>query len=112
MPAELGYFTLKVKDVAKAQRFYGALFGWECETGPHGAHIKNTKLPLGFALGGPVDVSFAYFRVDDIDGALKRVAELGGTVRERNDSPSGLNAVCTDDQDTVFSLWQPAPGFG
>jgi predicted enzyme related to lactoylglutathione lyase len=112
MPVELGYFTLKMRDIAKAQRFYGALFGWEFETGPHGAHIRNTKLPLGFALGGPVDISFAYFRVEDIEAALKSVATLGGAVRERNDSPSGLNAVCTDDQDTVFSLWQPAPGFG
>jgi predicted enzyme related to lactoylglutathione lyase len=111
MPVELGYLTLKVADVGRARTFYGALFGWEFEGGAGGAHVKNTKLPLGLAQGGPVSISFAYFKVADIDATMARVRELGGTARDRAESPSGLSAVCTDDQGTEFSLWQPAPGF-
>jgi predicted enzyme related to lactoylglutathione lyase len=111
MPAELGYFTLNVKDIARAQRFYGALFGWEFEGGPKGAHVRNTKLPIGLAPGGPASLPFVYFRVQDINAAATHVAELGGTVRERTENPSGLTAVCADDQGTEFSIWQPAPGF-
>jgi predicted enzyme related to lactoylglutathione lyase len=111
MPVELGYFTLKVRDVARAQRFYGAAFGWEFDSGPQGAHVKNTKLPLGIAPGGPASVSFVYFKVQDLEAATARISELGGTARDRSESPSGLMAICTDDQGTEFSLWQPAPGF-
>ena len=108
MPNELGYFTLPVKDLARAKRFYGALFGWEIE---EGGHVANTKFPLGLSASGPAEFPNAYFRVDDIDAAADRVCQLGGSVRERNTYPSGPNAVCVDPDGTVFSLWQPAPGY-
>ncbi len=109
MPVELGYFTLKVKDVARAKAFYGALFGWQFEDG--GGHVVNTKFPLGIAPGGPVDTSFAYFRVDDLEATLARLPALGGSVLQRATYPSGPNATCSDDQGTAVVLWQPAPGF-
>ena len=109
MPIELGYFTLSVKDLARARAFYAALFGWEIEAN---GHVANTRLPLGLSAGGASDVSgMAYFRTDDIETLLQRLADLGGAVIERGHPPSGMNAKCRDDQGTVFSLWQPAPGF-
>jgi predicted enzyme related to lactoylglutathione lyase len=62
--------------------------------------------------GGPASIPFAYFRVPDIDAAMKQTAELGGAVHEQIKSPAGTMAVCADDQGTVFSLWQAAPSFG
>lgn len=108
MPVELGYFTLKVKDVGRAKAFYGALFGWEFEVN---GHVRNTKFHVGLSTGGPVDVSFAYFKVADLEGTVARLGALGGTVQHRDTNPSGPNARCADDQGTVFTLWQPAPGF-
>lgn len=110
-PVELGYVTLPIKDLARARAFYGALFGWEFEDSGGAAHIRNTKFPLGISLDGPADMSFVYFRVTDMAYATRRVSELGGTVREEKDYPSGLSAICADDQGTVFSLWQPAAGY-
>ena len=112
MPVELGYITLQVREIERAVRFYGALFDWEFDSSPKGAHVKNTKLPIGLDPTGPVNASFVYFRVPDINATVKQIVELGGAVRERVESPAGLMAVCVDDQDTAFSLWQPAPGFG
>lgn len=108
MAVELGYFTLYVKDLARAKRFYGALFGWEIE---EGGHVANTTFPLGLSPNGPAEFPNAYFRVSDIDAAAARVTQLGGEVRSRNRYPSGPNAVCADPDGTVFSLWQPAPGY-
>src|SRR5262249_45139582 len=108
----LGYVALQVKDVKRAERFYGALFGWEFDSSPKGTHVRNTRLPIGLDPTGPVDASFVYFRVEDIELAVRQIAELGGAIRHRMESPAGLMAVCVDDQDTGFSLWQPAPGFG
>jgi predicted enzyme related to lactoylglutathione lyase len=108
MPVELGYFTLPVKNLARAKAFYGALFGWEIE---EGGHVANTTFPLGLSQNGPAEVPNAYFRVDDIEAAAAHATQLGGSVRARNQYPSGLNAVCADPDGTVFSLWQPAPGY-
>jgi predicted enzyme related to lactoylglutathione lyase len=107
-PIELGYFTLHVPDIARAATFYGTLFGWQVEDG---GHVANTKFPLGIGVGGPSDISFAYFRTSDLEAVLQRLPTLGGEVLERDHPPSGLNAKCRDDQGTVFSLWQPAPGY-
>jgi predicted enzyme related to lactoylglutathione lyase len=109
MVVELGYFTLKVKDVSRGKRFYGAVFGWNFDG--EGGHVRNTKFPVGLSSGGPVDVSFAYFRVPDLEAAAARVEANGGSVQARNSPPSGPNAKCVDDQGTIFALWQPAPGF-
>jgi predicted enzyme related to lactoylglutathione lyase len=108
MPVELGYLTLPVKDMERAKRFYAALFGWEFE--PSG-HVRNTKFPLALSSRGPVELPNVFFKVSDLEQALTRLVELGGQVRERRAAESGPNAICADDQGTVFRLWQPAPGF-
>ena len=112
-PTELGYVTIPVASVPRAKIFFGALFGWEFEAdfGPESAHVANTKKPLGLSTGGPADFRTLYFEVADIKAAIAKVGELGGGAEGIKDYPSGLSAVCRDDQGTVFSLWQPAPGF-
>jgi predicted enzyme related to lactoylglutathione lyase len=113
MVIEPGYLTISVKDVGPAMAFYNALFGWsfDHEEGTQSAHVNNTNLPLGLAGHGQADVRFIYFRVEDIAAVKARLIALDGKVLEENQFPSGLNAVCADDQGTIFSLWQPAPGF-
>lgn len=112
MTIELGYLTVAVKDVKRATAFYGELFGWKFEqVGDNGAHVANTKLPLGLTRGAPSNLPNAYFRIDDIAATKARLMSLGGKVQEEQKSPSGLMAVCADDQGTIFSLWQPAAGF-
>ena len=44
-------------------------------------------------------------------GAYLARAGLKVQVLERNDYPSGGNAVCEDDQGYRFDLWKPAPGY-
>ena len=112
MPAELGYLTIPVSSVQLAKAFFGPLFGWNFqETGENAAHIDNTKLPIGLSGGGPADYSNVYFQVADIKAAVAQLLALGGRADEIQESPSGQHAICSDNQGTRFSLWQPAPGF-
>jgi predicted enzyme related to lactoylglutathione lyase len=114
MPVELGYFTIAVPDVKRGKAFYGPLFGWTFDAASESeayAHVDNTKLPLGLTVGEPADLRALYFRVDDIESAMARVREQGGSVDGPHASPSGLHAVCEDDQKTRFGLWQAAEGF-
>jgi uncharacterized glyoxalase superfamily protein PhnB len=111
---DIGYFTLLVPDVARAEAFYSSLFGWDVRQGSlaEGRHIE-TVTPPGGMMGGAAgpDITL-YFRVDDIQAAAARVRELGGEVLEINDYPSGGNAVCVDDQGLRFELFKPNPGYG
>jgi predicted enzyme related to lactoylglutathione lyase len=112
MPTELGYVTIAVASVPRAVAFFSGLFGWTCvESGPDAAHVSNTQLPLGLSKGGPTDYRGLYFRTPDLKASIETLVGLGGVAGEIVESPSGLSAVCGDDQGTVFSLWQPAPGF-
>ena len=113
MVTELGYFTIGVADVKRAAKFYGALFGWTFD-GPVGddyAHVNNTQLPFGLNKAAPADLASFYFCVADIEGMRAKVKALGGMASDTTRSPSGLGSLCTDDQGTKFSLWQPAEGY-
>ncbi|MEV0590752.1 VOC family protein [Nonomuraea cavernae] len=112
MAVQLGYYTLSVRDLDRAAAFYGALFGWEFKR-EHETylHVTNTTVPMGFTATGPSSQPNLYYHVDDIDAAVDRVRELGGTTGEVMDSKSGRGCACTDDQGTELSLWEPAPGF-
>jgi uncharacterized glyoxalase superfamily protein PhnB len=113
-PVEVGYLTFATPDTAVAARFYGALFGWQTETGDLGdeyAHIANTRLPMGMTPGPIDEPPVLYFRVADVPTAAARVRELGGEVVSETSYDSGPNAVCRDDQGREFQLWSPAPGY-
>lgn len=114
-PVELGYLTLDLPDTARGRAFYGALFAWRFEDGPAGAgyaHVHNTRLPVGLAPAeGRSPGANLYFRVADLDAALRRVEALGGKHDEPVASASGRSASCADDQGAPFQLWQPAPGY-
>ncbi|WP_336215578.1 VOC family protein [Nonomuraea sp. LPB2021202275-12-8] len=112
MAVQLGYYTLSVGDLDRAAAFYGALFGWEFKR-EHETylHVTNTAVPMGFTSGGPSSQPELYYSVDDVDAAAEQVRKLGGSTGEMLESKSGRGCTCTDDQGTVISLWQSAPGF-
>ncbi|MEU6717281.1 VOC family protein [Nonomuraea sp. NPDC046802] len=112
MAVELHYYTLSVRDLDRAAAFYGGLFGWEFKR-EHETylHVTNTAVPMGFVADGPSSQPNLYYHVTDIDAAVKRVGELGGSTGDVHDSKSGRGCSCTDDQGTVISLWEPVPGF-
>ena len=109
---DIGYFTLAVRDSARAQAFYGALLGWRFAPGsvPDGWQIEGVS-PHGGVWGGGDDpgVTLCY-RVDDVRAAVVRVRELGGTAEDPQGKPYGAIVECADDQGVRFQLWQPPPG--
>jgi predicted enzyme related to lactoylglutathione lyase len=120
MAGEPAFFELGVEDPARARAFYEALFGWRFEPGPTGKGfvIGTPTIPGGIHGGDPGAVPYLFFRVDDIDAALDRVRELGGTVVEMDvegdDEESiarfGRFKLCKDDQGSSFGLHQPPAG--
>ena len=68
-------------------------------------------MPFGFVDNPDSPSPDHYYRVDDLKAMVARVRDLGGKVVSVAKYESGGNAVCKDDQGTVFQLWQPAPGY-
>ena len=117
---EVGYYVINVPQLEPAMTFWSGLLGWEFaesreahDTPGEYAHVESSTVPFGLHGGGDTTPTWQpYIRVRDLDAAVARVRELGGTVESvEHGYDSGGGAVCFDDQGTRFELWQPAEGY-
>jgi uncharacterized protein len=110
MAGKLVHFELPTTDSARAQEFYGSLFGWQFQSfGDMDYHMAQVADDQGGAVSGMQEGKHAtiYFDVDDIDASLAQVRELGGDVQDKQPVPGmGWFAHCKDPGGTNFSLWQ------
>lgn len=108
-PGELSYVTYQTADSAAFRDFYGRVLGWTFTPGrvSDGWAIADTHPMSGAAGGSSRPSTVPMWTVSDIDAAVARVREAGGTVLdEPSRQPYGLSAECTDDQGTRFYLGQ------
>jgi uncharacterized protein len=109
MAGEPSHFELGAPDARRAKAFYGELLGWSFHT----THGENAWVETGGVRGGLHDEDepnvVVYFRVSDIDAAVRRVRELGGEATDAGPgSEGGRFTSCKDDQGVPFGLHQPA----
>ncbi len=116
LSGELAFVEFGVEDVDKAQVFYSGLFGWKFEPGPSGQGYVISLPNVGAGIHGsdPGATPYLFFRVDDIDAAVEKVLDLGGTVDdtdvegdEESIATFGRFKLCKDDQGSPFGLHQP-----
>jgi predicted enzyme related to lactoylglutathione lyase len=108
-PGELAYVTYEVPDSRAFREFYGDVLGWAFEPGrvQDGWGVVDCH-PMSGAAGGSANPNVVpMWTVADIDAAVARVREAGGTViTEPGRQPYGLSAECADDQGGRFYLGQ------
>ena len=116
MPGEPAFFEIGVEDWETGRTFYEAMFGWSFAPSPsgHGYTIGTPTLRGGIHGGDRGAAPYLFFAVDDMDAALGRVRELGGTVEamdvegdEESQTSFGRFKLCRDDQGSPFGLHQP-----
>ncbi|MGH1490974.1 MAG: VOC family protein [Acidimicrobiales bacterium] len=110
---ELFYWTLPAPDAVESKAFYAELLGWQFGDPGNagGMHVEN-RLPDGGLGGGREGVSpELFFRVGDLELAMARVRELGGTAEPAGEGDEGSHAMCVDDQGVSFGISQPAEGY-
>jgi uncharacterized protein len=121
MAGELAFFELGVEDPEKGRAFYEGLFGWRFEPGPSGEGFSiGTPNLRGGIHGGDRGASpYVFFAVEDIDAAVERVRELGGSVEDMEidggaeaQQRFGRFKLCRDDQGSSFGLHEPPRGAG
>jgi len=110
MPGAPAFFEIGVPDAARARTFYGTLFGWTFHTTSGEQAWIETPTVRGGVHDGDEDRRIElYFSVPDLDAAVARVRELGGTADDPGPAEPGFGRFtsCRDDQGTRFGLHQP-----
>ena len=81
-PGELSYITYEVTDSAAFKAFYSRVLYWTFEPGriDDGWQVEQTHPMAGVAGGSAQPVTVPMWTVEDIDAAVARVREAGGTV--------------------------------
>jgi predicted enzyme related to lactoylglutathione lyase len=103
------WMELAVPDVAAAQAFYGAVFGWDFD----GDVCLVRGLPVAGLREGSEGGWTVHFATDDCDGTAKRMVAAGGTVHtEPHEADGRRAAIVTDPAGLRIGLWQgrTAPG--
>jgi predicted enzyme related to lactoylglutathione lyase len=106
-PGELSYVTYEVGDSAAFRDFYERVLQWSFEPGriEDGWQITETHPMAGVAGGSAETTTVPMWTVADINDAVARVREAGGTViQEPTRQPYGVMAECRDDQGCRFYL--------
>jgi predicted enzyme related to lactoylglutathione lyase len=107
-PGELSYITYEVPDSAAFKAFFSRLLFWTFDAGSieDGWQVQGTHPMAGVAGGNPQRMTVVpMWTVADIDAAVAKVREAGGTIiEEPSHEPYGKRAQCTDDQGTRFYL--------
>lgn len=108
-PGELSYVTYQVADAAGFREFYGRVLGWTFDPGrvADGWQVLGSHPMAGAAGGSERPTAVPMWTVADIEVAVARVREAGGTVlAEPARQPYGISAECSDDQGARFYLGQ------
>lgn len=108
------HFEVVGRDGPALQQFYSRLFGWEFDTSNPGGYGMTDHEKTGVVIGvgatpdGSAGHVTGYVTVPDVDAALARAAELGGTVVMPKFSPGGgaTLALLADPEGHVIGLTQ------
>jgi uncharacterized protein len=111
------WFELQTRDYDASVGFYRDVFQWDAHTMSDTPEFRYTTLGKDEdALAGIMDATqflpegapaawSVYFEVEDTEGALEQIAELGGKiVRPAEDTPYGRLAQAADPTGTLFKL--------
>ena len=116
MAGQMVHLEIPAGNTAKAQEFWGGLFGWQfqaLEGSPSEYHMTRFSDTSGGAIyeaDGDKRGTRVYFDVDDINAGNARIQELGGEAGDAMPVPGmGWFSICTDNEGNEFGLWQNDP---
>ena len=109
MAGEPSFIEIGAPSGRASREFYQQLFGWTFHPmGEDNFWVQTPTIRAGVHAGDDTRVMVVYFAVDDIEQAIARVRELGGTADEPGPETEGFGrfAQCRDGQGIIFGLHQ------
>jgi len=109
---DIGYVSLFVPDVERAARFFSSVLGWQYEpgSGPQGRQVQGLNIHHGLWGGQERSTLFLCFAVDDVEAAVRRVRDAGGTAGDPVQEPYGMASACVDDDGVAFAVFELPAG--
>jgi uncharacterized protein len=114
--ANIIWFEIPADDPKRAQKFYGALFGWKINPFPGMTDYWHIDTGGGEETpdGGLMTRKHSqqpitnYINVPSVTKAMAKVKKLGGTVcKGKTAVPQmGYFAICRDTENNEFALWE------
>ncbi|HWE91141.1 MAG TPA: VOC family protein [Pseudonocardiaceae bacterium] len=106
----VGYASVWLPDIERAETFYRAVLGWSFAPGSieHGRQIEDVRPRMGMAGGVEHSSLFLAHAVPDVRAAVRRIHAAGGQADEPVQQPYGLISDCVDDQGLRFSVYEGA----
>jgi predicted enzyme related to lactoylglutathione lyase len=103
------WWEVQSKDPARAQQFFGELFGWKVDSNNPMSYgmVEAGKDGIGGGIGGAMGAARTtfYVEVKDINSMLDRVGQLGGrTVMPRTDIGMVIMAQFEDSEGNLVGL--------
>jgi predicted enzyme related to lactoylglutathione lyase len=105
---DVAYITVETPDSLVTREFYGSVLGWRTSPGrvTDGWNVEDVEPMVGIAGGQPTPRCIPMYRVDDIEAAVARVRDAGGTATDPVVQHYGITSDVTDDQGTRSYLGQ------
>ena len=110
-PGSFGWNELSTTDLAKADAFYQAVFGWGLEPQASNENASIYTVDGNVVCGahtageGEFPAWSVWFSVEDADASAAKATELGGSVvMPPNDMDFGRGAVLADPHGAVFGI--------
>jgi uncharacterized glyoxalase superfamily protein PhnB len=107
---DIGYASLWLGDAERAASFFSRVLGWRIASEDGHVRVEGQSLHMGFSSAQARSTLYLVFAVRDIAEAVRRVRDAGGETEKVTTEPWGLTCMCTDDQGSSFSVYQPADG--
>ena len=110
MASKASYLEIGTTNIESTRHFFEQLFGWSFNPmGNEGeGWFQTPSLQAGLHGNDPEPQFFVFFDVPNLEMAIARVKELGGTVEEPSTDEPGFGRFCTcrDPQSIRFGLHQ------
>ena len=118
-PASIIWFEIPADKPARAQKFYGQLFGWKINPMPGmkdywhidtGGHDASPDGGLMTRMH-PAHTITSYVNVPSVTRAMAKVKKLGGSICKPKTAVPGMGylAICVDTENNTFALWEINP---
>lgn len=103
------YLEIGVPDDTEARDFFTTLFGWSFTPMDNGGWFDTGEVKTGLHGDDDRPAIVVYFEVDDVETAVAKVRELGGTASDPTPEEPGFGrfSTCEDPQGVRFGLRQP-----
>jgi predicted enzyme related to lactoylglutathione lyase len=115
------WFQIPADDVARAKKFYSALFGWKINPFPNSPPGEHEYIDTGGADaspdGGlikrkhPEHAITTYVGVPSVTKLITKIEKLGGSICEPKTPVPGTGyfAICKDTENNTFAIWEANP---